>query len=310
MFATIRAICISLLLAMLTVFYTGTRAIAQDEAWRVRKSSGDVWVTSSGVQQASVTNETILKPGDNIRTGQTGRVLLMRGEETILISSNSVVGISKDNKNAMSTTIVQQAGSILLDVEKRNIKHFEVDTPYLAAVVKGTQFRVTVGKYNSSVEVLRGQVDVTDFKSGQHALVLPDQTAKVSAEGSAGLSLSGSGILNPVEQGAPRVSSVMTLTEGSLLTPDSKLTAQPPQKVALQPDAKTVLGSFSGNVTSEGVWASGLSWAGKSLGLTDRWWTRSDDTVFAFGFPLAVGIFVSAAVVVQRRWQKRKPMPR
>ncbi len=66
----------------------------------------------------------------------------MRGEETILISPNSVVGLPTEKKDGLSTTIMQQAGSILLEVEKRNIKHFEVETPYLAAVVKGTQFRV------------------------------------------------------------------------------------------------------------------------------------------------------------------------
>ena len=62
----------------------------------------------------------------------------------MLISPNSVVGLPTENKDGLSTTIVQQAGSILLEVEKRNVKHFEVETPYLAAVVKGTQFRVTV----------------------------------------------------------------------------------------------------------------------------------------------------------------------
>ena len=71
-------------------------------------------------------------------------MLLVRGEETILISPNSVIGVPAEKKDGMSTTIVQQAGSILLEVEKRNVKHFEVETPYLAAVVKGTQFSVTV----------------------------------------------------------------------------------------------------------------------------------------------------------------------
>ena len=85
-----------------------------------------------------------MKPGDTIRTGRNGRVLLVRGEETILISPNSVIGLPTEKKDGLATTILQQAGSILLEVEKRNVKHFEVETPYLAAVVKGTQFRVSV----------------------------------------------------------------------------------------------------------------------------------------------------------------------
>ena len=209
MFGRMRNICVSFLLAMSVIFFAGSGAIAQDDAvWHVSKSSGDVWVTHAGAQQAALTDGVMLKAGDTIRTGQTGRVLLTRGEESILISPNSVIGIPNGQINGMSTTIIQQAGSILLEVEKRNVKHFEVETPYLAAVVKGTRFRVTVNKNDANVDVLRGQVEVTDFKSGQIATVLPGQTASMSVQGQGGLSLSGSGTLSPIQQGAPRQSSV------------------------------------------------------------------------------------------------------
>ena len=102
-----------------------------DAVWHVGKSSGEVWLTGAGVQQVSLGGDTVLKPGDTIRTGRNGRVLLVRGEETILISPNSVIGIPAAPKDGLSTTIIQQAGSILLEVEKRNVKHFEVETPYL-----------------------------------------------------------------------------------------------------------------------------------------------------------------------------------
>ena len=190
------------------IFCVGSAAIAEDAVWHISKSSGDVWVTSSGAKPASLTDDTILQPGDNIRTGQNGRVLLLRGEETILVSPNSVMGIPTKETEGLSTTIIQQAGSILLNVEKRNVKHFEVETPYLAAVVKGTQFRVSVNKYDSSVDVLRGEVEVAGFKSGQHAKVLPGQAAKVSMGGLGSLLLSGSGTLSPIWQGEPRRSSV------------------------------------------------------------------------------------------------------
>ena len=181
---------------------------AEDGVWRVSKSSGEVWMMTSGAQQASLTKEEVLKPGDTIRTGHNGRVLLVRGEETILVSPNSVIGMPTETKDGLSTTILQQAGSILLEVEKRNVKHFEVETPYLAAVVKGTQFRVSVNATSTSVDVLRGQVEVADFKSGQIAQVMPGQHATAFAQGKPGLSLSGSGTLNPIEQGKPRPSSI------------------------------------------------------------------------------------------------------
>ncbi len=200
---------VSKLLAAACVLATASTAFAADDgAWTVSKSSGEVWLTSSGVQPASLQQEELLKPGDTVRTGRTGRVLLRRGEETMLISPNSVVGMPAEKKEGLSTTIVQQAGSILLEVEKRNVKHFEVETPYLAAVVKGTQFRVTINAGSTSVDVIRGQVEVADFRSGQVAQVMPGQHATTFTQGKLGLSLSGSGTLSPIEQGKPRAPTV------------------------------------------------------------------------------------------------------
>src|SRR5438105_513239 len=181
---------------------------ADDGTWSVKKSSGEVWMGTSGVQQASVRTDEMLKPGETIRTGRNGRVLLVRGEESILIAPNSVIGLPAQKKEGLSTTITQQAGSILLDVEKKNVKHFEVETPYLAAVVKGTQFRVTVNAASTSVDVIRGQVEVADFKSGQIAQVMPGQQATTFAQGKAGLSLSGSGTFSPIEHGKPRTPAI------------------------------------------------------------------------------------------------------
>jgi FecR-like protein len=207
----VRIACVSLLLLAAHMVRPVSEASAQDVKpldWQVVKSSGDVWLSTSGVLPVSLSDKEPLKPGDSIRTGRNGRVLLVRGEETILIAPNSVVGLPENEKEGSATTILQQAGSILLDVEKRNVKNFEVETPYLVAAVKGTQFRVSVNRNDASVEVLRGEVEVSDFKSGQLALVLPGQTAKVSASGSGGLSLSGAGVLSPVRQGERRQSSL------------------------------------------------------------------------------------------------------
>src|SRR6267142_6099439 len=200
---------VSRALATMFVLATASAAFAADgDDWTVSKSSGEVWLSASGVQQASLKQEDVLKPGDTVRTGRTGRVLLTRGEEAILVSPNSVIGVPAQQKEGLSTTIKQQAGSILLDVEKRNVKHFEVETPHLAAVVKGTQFRVTVNAGKTTVDVIRGQVEVADFKSGQIAQVMAGQHATAFATGKTGLSLSGSGTFNPIEQGKPRAPSI------------------------------------------------------------------------------------------------------
>ncbi|MHC2576944.1 FecR family protein [Bradyrhizobium diazoefficiens] len=193
---------------------------AEDGVWSVSKAAGEVWVATNGAQQVSLNQQEALKPGETIRTGRTGRVLLVRGEETILISPNSVVGLPAEKKEGLSTTIIQQAGSILLEVEKRNVKHFEVETPNLAAVVKGTQFSVTVNAGSTRVGVLRGQVEVSDFKTGQIAQVMPGQAATAFEHGKPGLSLSGAGTFNPIEHGKPRASAIERIP-----VPKSGLTA-------------------------------------------------------------------------------------
>ena len=208
MYDRMRGLCAPFLLAVFVLFCTNATAIADDnnDVWHVSNAFGNVWVTVGGVQQASLSHSRILKPGDSIQTGQNGRALLVHGEEYMLISPNSAIEIPRETKQGLQTTVIQRAGSIVLEVEKRNVKHFEVETPQLAALVKGTRFRVTVEKDGSYVDVLRGQVEVSDLKSGQYALVQPGQTAKVSAKRS-GLSLSGSGALGSIQQGMPRRSS-------------------------------------------------------------------------------------------------------
>lgn len=197
---------------------------AEDGVWSVVKSSGEVFIATSGAQQLALKQEEALKPGDTIRTGRNGRVLLVRGEETMMVLPNSVIGLPAEKKEGLSTTIKQQAGSILLEVEKRNVKHFEVETPYLAAVVKGTQFSVTVNAASTSVEVRRGQVEVSDFKTGQIAQVMAGQAATVFLHGKSGITLTGSGTFNPIEQGKPRPSTferIPILKSGSPATRDA-----------------------------------------------------------------------------------------
>src|ERR1700747_739642 len=110
-------------LTMAVALVVSSSAFAGDDGvWSISKSTGEVWVTTAGAEQASLRQEDPLKPGDVIRTGRNGRVLLVRGEETILVSPNSVIGLPTEKKDGMSTTILQQAGSILLAAGRRHAK--------------------------------------------------------------------------------------------------------------------------------------------------------------------------------------------
>jgi hypothetical protein len=299
-------LCRNIILAALAVIlaFSGSIANAQDAAWRVSKASGDVTIAASGAQPVALADAASLNPGDMIRTGANGRVLLVRGTETMLITSNSVVSLPKEQKDGLSTTILQQAGTILLEVEKRNVKHFQVETPYLAAVVKGTQFRVTVDKDDSRVDVLRGQVEVVDFKTGQYTQVFPDQSARVSAEGPGGLSLSGTGLFSPIQQGTPRKSSV---------APMQAPTAPPQQRTAAAegapngqslwapvPRSEPDSGRYSANPT-EGGWGERLVARARGLVGLDRHGNQAGYSAFDFALPVAAGLMVALGVALGRR---------
>lgn len=196
---------------------------AQAADWVVAKTSGETSVSSAQAQPMSLGLQSTLQPGDTIRTGSNGRVLLVRGEETILIGPNTVIGLPGETETN-TTTILQQAGSIAVRAQKRDVNHFAVETPFLAAVVKGTEFTVTVDGNTADVQVASGQVQVTDNKSGQVALLLPGQAARALANGQGGLNLRGSGPFAPLQQGLPRKTMV------DPISPKSDGTNQPAAK--------------------------------------------------------------------------------
>jgi hypothetical protein len=301
----LRALCAPFLLAVFVVACAGSQALAEGAAWRVSKSTGDVWVSTSSVQQASLTDDAVLNPGDTIRTGRNGRVLLVRGQEKILIAPNSVVGVPAQTSQG-STTIIQQSGTILIEVEKRDGQHFEVETPYLAAVVKGTQFRVAVGQGETYVNVLSGRVEVTDFRSGQSALVMPGQMAKVWTTGNAGLLLSGPGTLGPLRRGMPRTTSVVPIhapVEG-LSAPDGA----PGQQVFVMPqrgDRPSLPASSGASALNDNIWNASLNYLGSLVGKGEAQ-IRNDRDAAMIAIPLGFGAVIAVFVAAKRRRQRQQ----
>src|SRR3981081_3395313 len=102
--------------------------------WVVVQSSGEVYVQSSGVQLVSLSRgPTTLAPGSVLLTAPTGRVMLVRGAQTMIVSPNSIVAGPRGPTN-QPTTILERSGEVEFDVDKQNVQHFSVETPYLAAV--------------------------------------------------------------------------------------------------------------------------------------------------------------------------------
>ena len=75
-----RFLCLTLAISAL---FAATPSQAAENAWRVEKSGGEVWIASAGARTVALSSDFELKAGDQIRTGKNGRALLVRGQEAI-----------------------------------------------------------------------------------------------------------------------------------------------------------------------------------------------------------------------------------
>lgn len=162
------------------------------EGWTLQESSGEVRLVRNGISPISLTVGDRLEGGDWIETGPDGRALLVRAKDRILVAPGSRVGLPREIDGRFATRILQTLGTILLTVERQARQHFEVETPLLAAVVKGTTFTVSVEGDRALVHVVEGLVEVRDLALGQKGLVRPGETGSVRARGS-GVHIFGAG---------------------------------------------------------------------------------------------------------------------
>jgi len=192
-------------LAVVIVGISGAAALADD--WVAVRLRGTVLQLVDG-DWVKLPRGGMVPDSRVIRTLKTGNVEFHRGNESVTIGPDTQIQIFDEKSAKPFTTVKQYFGTVTVQAEVRQVQHFAVQTPYLAAVVKGTQFRVSAEAGGSTVDVLEGQVDVSGFRSGEQILLLPGQTAKVASAGAGALNTSGSGLFNPVRVGPPRTSPV------------------------------------------------------------------------------------------------------
>ncbi len=181
----------SFVFRLLFLVFVGVSSGAQaaDDDWHVAKTTNQVKFTLDRANWSDVHVGDVIPNKAWLSTGPRGRLQLIRGVETISLQPSTLASITTSGFFSRKTEILQQVGSIDLEIEKRSQPHTTVQTPFLAAVVKGTIFHVTVGKTKASVSVDRGLVEVTSFASGQRSNVGPRQSATVDRK--QGMSVSG-----------------------------------------------------------------------------------------------------------------------
>jgi hypothetical protein len=170
-----------------------TPAVAMDEStnassiWLVMEASGDAAYSVNDAAQIPLQRGVKLTQGASVETGDNGKVLLTRGEESVFIGPYTLAVIAAPD-DKLQTTIHLQRGQAGFQVGKQKSKHFSVETPFLAAVVKGTRFTVQVSESLAAVAVSEGLVEVRSHKSHFSVDLKPGQNALVNRDGDLALS--------------------------------------------------------------------------------------------------------------------------
>jgi len=181
-----------LLAVLATALILTGPAFAAD--WVAVRLRGEVEVLAAGTW-VPLKRGDIVANNQMIRTLANGHAELHRDNEVVTLGSNTEIRI-EDDADTGYTTVLQDSGRLEVDAEARHVKHFEVQTPYLAAVVKGTHFIVTADSEGASVSVDRGSVSVQSVATDRSTTIGVGQIATVKRKSD--LVVSGLGPWPPV----------------------------------------------------------------------------------------------------------------
>ncbi len=147
----------------------------------MRRISGSAWLLQTGQDEVQLKKNSTLQPGNTLKTGDRSRVLLARGKERIQVGSNTILSIPTEAElKPGQTKIKLKSGKLDLIVKKMPHKHFSVETPFIAAVVKGTRFTVSTTSTRSLVRVFEGLVGVESNISDERADIRPGKSASLT----------------------------------------------------------------------------------------------------------------------------------
>jgi hypothetical protein len=188
-------LCLGLLLCSALFAATARASTDFDRVWIVAKITGDAFVAEDEQEKSwnRLRGGEVLDGRLVVYTARDAAVVLTHGQDVVHLSGNSLVSLRETSGKGGMTRLAHTLGKILVEVEKRPGWQFQVETPYLTGVVKGTSFTVTVDGKGAQVDVHHGVVGVsdrggrgsTDLKAGQSGRVSKDRGSKVSVGRSA-----------------------------------------------------------------------------------------------------------------------------
>jgi hypothetical protein len=139
---------------------------------------GDVRAVQAGVT-TPLYEGAILQLPATIRTGHDGALELRQGPTTIAAAADTELEIPVSAaEQGLIERVVQIRGNAFYNVGKRERTKLRVETPYLVAVIKGTQFNVASYDDSTTIALFEGRLevraaddsDVVDLHAGEIAI--------------------------------------------------------------------------------------------------------------------------------------------
>ena len=198
---------------------SSSAALASPLTWTISESAGPVSIARSGISSVATRGLTV-NAGDVVTTGRGGRAVLVRGTEFMMVAPASQLRMPAEQQATGMTQVIEDFGNVVFMIKKKMTAHFEVRTPYLAAVVKGTTFAVGVSPRGASIQVLEGAVDVATLDGRAHKLVTPGAVAMISAANRSRMTIEDNGKTRVIDSpggGAPATDPIATAPQP---TPD------------------------------------------------------------------------------------------
>ncbi len=191
---------------MLAAF--NTMAFAADADIEIVSVKGDVRITAAGKEFPAKAGATLELPS-TVRTGKDGSTDLRQGDTTIGIGPGTELDFPASGApDGPVDRIVQPLGNAFYTVGPRGNRRLRVETPYLVAVIKGTQFNVAVEPDSGTISLYEGSLEILAPDVGSSVMLNAGEIA-IRHRGDDAIRVI------PMREGATPVSSSKESKEGS-----------------------------------------------------------------------------------------------
>ena len=120
-----------------------------------------------------------------IRTAAEDSATFALTNSVIEVSPNTTMRIVAPEvlRAGIVQRVLQQTGSSLFSVRRGSVERFQVETPFLVSVVKGTVFNVLVHDDGATVSLYEGRLQVDSVDGGQTVELAPGDVAFAGRDG-------------------------------------------------------------------------------------------------------------------------------